>query len=88
MTLSNQVSDLLAKREFTDWTPLGATSALEDLIEYGDAIDGAFDEETTVSTAPSAVIGTGYVTNTIAVHHTQRVQVVTTGGGPTRPAGA
>ena len=70
VTLSDRASDLLAKRDSTDWTPPpGVTSALEDLIEYGDNIDDALDEETTVSTALDTVIGTEYATNMTAVHH-------------------
>jgi hypothetical protein len=70
VTLSGRAADLLTRRESTDWSPPPeVTSALRDLVEYGQNIDEAVDEQTTVATALSAVIGTEYAVNMVAVHH-------------------
>lgn len=71
-TLGDRASGILAMSDSSNWNPSSEiTSALDDLVEYGENLDSALEQNARVTEVLGVVLGPEYAVNMTAVHHLQ-----------------
>lgn len=69
-TLTARANGLVAMVEETDWDPPSkVTNAFRDIAAYGESLDEHIEEESSINTVLTVVLGNEYAVNTTAVRH-------------------